>query len=59
MLISCLAYSSALKMEVTCSSETPVDFQWTTQLEIFKRDFDLKITSYDILESKNMKIAAL
>jgi hypothetical protein len=26
-LISCLAYSSALKMEATCSSETSVDFQ--------------------------------
>jgi hypothetical protein len=26
MLVSCLAYSSTLKMEVTCSSETPVDF---------------------------------
>jgi hypothetical protein len=27
---SCLAYSSTLKMEATYSSETSVDFQWTT-----------------------------
>jgi hypothetical protein len=27
MLVSCLYYSSNLKMEVTCSSETLVDFQ--------------------------------
>jgi hypothetical protein len=31
MLVSCLAYSLALKMEVTCSSETLADFQLTTQ----------------------------
>jgi hypothetical protein len=30
MLVSCLAYSSTLKMEATCSYETLVDFQWTT-----------------------------
>jgi hypothetical protein len=30
MLVSCLAYSSTLMMEVVCSSETPVDFQRTT-----------------------------
>jgi hypothetical protein len=30
-LVSCLAYSSTLKMEVTCSSETSVDFQLTTR----------------------------
>jgi hypothetical protein len=29
-LVSCLAYSSSLKMEVTCSSEMSVDFQQTT-----------------------------
>jgi hypothetical protein len=29
MLVSSLAYSSALKMEATCSSETSVDFQRT------------------------------
>jgi hypothetical protein len=29
-LVSCLSYSSTLKMEVTCSSETSVDFQRTT-----------------------------
>jgi hypothetical protein len=32
MLLSCLAYSSTLKMKVTCSSEMSVDFQWTTQV---------------------------
>jgi hypothetical protein len=31
MLNSCWAYSSALKVEATCSSETPVDFQRTTR----------------------------
>jgi hypothetical protein len=30
MLLSFLAYSLTLKMEVICSSETLFDFQWTT-----------------------------
>jgi hypothetical protein len=30
-LVSCLSYSSTLKMEVTCSSETSVDFRRTTR----------------------------
>jgi hypothetical protein len=30
MLVSRLAYSSTLKMEATCSSETSINFQWTT-----------------------------
>jgi hypothetical protein len=30
ILVSCLAYSSTLKMETTCSSETSVDFHRTT-----------------------------
>jgi hypothetical protein len=30
-LVSCLAYSSTLKMEATYSSETFNDFQWATQ----------------------------
>jgi hypothetical protein len=29
-LVSCLANSSSLKLEATCSSETSVDFQQTT-----------------------------
>jgi hypothetical protein len=29
-LVSCLAYSSTLKMAATCSSETSVDFQRIT-----------------------------
>jgi hypothetical protein len=31
MLVSCLAYSSTLKMEARCFSETSVDFQRTTR----------------------------
>jgi hypothetical protein len=31
MLVSCLAYSSTLKMDVVCSSQTPVDFDETTR----------------------------
>jgi hypothetical protein len=30
-LVSCLAYSSTLKMEATCSSETSIDFRRTTR----------------------------
>jgi hypothetical protein len=30
-LVSCLAYSSTLKTEVICSTETSADFQWTTR----------------------------
>jgi hypothetical protein len=30
-LICCSAYSSIVKMEAVCSSETPVDFQRTTR----------------------------
>jgi hypothetical protein len=30
MLVSYLAYSSTLKMEMTCSSETSIDFQRST-----------------------------
>jgi hypothetical protein len=29
MRIACFAYPSNLKIEATCSSETPADFQWT------------------------------
>jgi hypothetical protein len=31
MLVSCLAYTSILTMDVTWSPETSVDFQWTTR----------------------------
>jgi hypothetical protein len=34
MLVSCLAYSSIVKMEATCSSETSDDFQQTTRRSI-------------------------
>jgi hypothetical protein len=30
VLVSCLAYSSTIKMQATCSSLIYVDFQWTT-----------------------------
>jgi hypothetical protein len=30
-LVSCFAYSSTIKIEATCSSETSVDSQWTTR----------------------------
>jgi hypothetical protein len=33
-LVTCLAYSSTLKMEATCSSETSVDIRLTTWREI-------------------------
>jgi hypothetical protein len=36
MLVSCLAYSLTLKMEVICSSGMLVDTQWTTQRYIPK-----------------------
>jgi hypothetical protein len=31
ILVSCLTYYSTMKMEDKCSSETSVDFQWTTR----------------------------
>jgi ABC-type uncharacterized transport system permease subunit len=31
VLVSCLVYSLILKVEVICSSETSVDFQWSVQ----------------------------
>jgi hypothetical protein len=36
-LVSCLTYSTTLKMEVTCCSETSVYFQWTRRLYIPER----------------------
>jgi hypothetical protein len=36
MLVFSLAYSSALKMEVTCPSETSVDFHRATQRYIIE-----------------------
>jgi hypothetical protein len=35
-LVSCLSYSSTLKMEVTCSSKMSVDIQPTTQCYILE-----------------------
>jgi hypothetical protein len=34
MLVSCLSYTSTLKMEATCSSETVVDFRQITWCNI-------------------------
>jgi hypothetical protein len=42
--LSCLAYFLTLKMETTCSSETSVDFQWTTQHYI-REDRTLRTSS--------------
>jgi hypothetical protein len=36
MLLSCLAYYLALNMEATYSSETSVNFQWTTRRSLLK-----------------------
>jgi hypothetical protein len=38
-LVSCLAYSSTLKMEATYSSETIDDFQWATEQFIPEASF--------------------
>jgi hypothetical protein len=54
MLVSCLAYSLILKMEATCSSETSVDFQWTTQYYI-PQDKTLHNHHYENLKSYNVK----
>jgi hypothetical protein len=39
-LVSCLAYSSTLKMEAICSSETSNDFQRTTRRYILERKLE-------------------
>jgi hypothetical protein len=39
MLVSCLAYSLTLTMEVTCSSETFVNFKRTTRRYIAEQEF--------------------
>jgi hypothetical protein len=38
MLVSCVAYSSTLKMKVTCSSKTSADFQQATRNYIPKTE---------------------
>jgi hypothetical protein len=48
-LVSCLAYSSTLKMEATCSSETLVDFQLTT------RYYSLEARTLHICSHNNQK----
>jgi hypothetical protein len=48
MLVSCLAYSSTMKMEATYSSETSVDFQRTKRRYIPE---DKTIQNFDVLAS--------
>jgi hypothetical protein len=53
MLVSCLAYSSAVELEVICSSKTALDFQQTTQLYIpedktFHNHFCENLKSYAV-----------
>jgi hypothetical protein len=43
-VVSCLAYSSILKMEVTCPSETSVDFYRNTRSYIPEENFIRKIS---------------
>jgi hypothetical protein len=40
-LVSCLAYSSTLKMEATCSPGTSVDFQRTTRRHVISQKTEL------------------
>jgi hypothetical protein len=49
----CLVYSLALKMEVTCSSKTSVDFQLTTRRYV-PEDRNSHNHRYDNLESYSM-----
>jgi hypothetical protein len=51
MLISYLAYSLILKMEVIYSSETLVNFQWTTQRYILEDKI--------LLEPKSLLLCSL
>jgi hypothetical protein len=46
------AYSLTLKMEVTCSSETSVDFEWTWHYIPEDRTLDLYIVILDCLTEK-------
>jgi hypothetical protein len=54
-LVSCSAYSSALKMKVICSSETSVDFQRPTHRYI-PRDSDLHNHRCENLKSYKLLI---
>jgi hypothetical protein len=54
-LISCLAYSSNLKIETTCSSEMSVDFQ-RTKRRYFPEDRTLYNGPYENLESYRLRI---
>jgi hypothetical protein len=45
-----LAYFSTMKMEVTCSSETSVDFQWPSEHYI-PEDTNLYTHCYENLKS--------
>jgi hypothetical protein len=57
MLVPCLAYSSTLKMETICSSETSIDFHRTAWRYIPQ---DIIIHSVLVLENINThKVAGL
>jgi hypothetical protein len=47
-LVSCLAYSSSLKMEATCSSETYVEFQ----LSVISQNKELLFTLHPNLGNR-------
>jgi hypothetical protein len=58
-LVSCLAYSSTLKMEAICFSETSVDFQRNTQRYIpedstFREIIDSKIDRGTLTATKGI-----
>jgi hypothetical protein len=48
-LVSCSAYSSNLKMEAICSSETSVDFQRTTEDSTLHNHRCENLKSYKII----------
>jgi hypothetical protein len=57
-LVSCSAYSSTLKKETICSSETSVDFQRTTRRYI-PEDSTLHNHRCENLTSYNIKVARI
>jgi hypothetical protein len=58
MLVSCLAYSSTVKIEATCSSETSVEFHRTTRRYI-PEDRTLHNHCCEYLKSYNMFLISL
>jgi hypothetical protein len=54
MLVSCSAYSSTLKIEAICSSETSVDFERTT-LRYIPEDSALR----NVISQENVEVIIL